>query len=178
MSHYLKITKAWIQELVIGLNLCPFAQRPFATDKIRFILMEEVELEELVEKVLQEALYLSQVDTMRVETTIIIHPDLLLEFELYLDAIALLEDLLKQLKLEGIIQIASFHPDYQFEGTKFDDVENYTNRAPFPLIHLLREDLMEAALENYPNPEQIPERNIKKMQELGKDKVKELLDKF
>lgn len=174
MVDVIEQTKAWIQAFVIGLNLCPFAKKPFSQGKIRYILEEGMDKEAFAKKVIEEAIFLSTASIELVETSIIIHPNILNNFEDYLDTVDLLEYLLEQINLEGVIQIATFHPNYQFDGTAIDAVENFTNRSPFPMIHLLREDVIEIALENYPNPEEIPVLNVQKMLELGWEGIKKM----
>ena len=168
-------TKDWIQDIVIGLNLCPFAQKPFVREKIRYVLVKETEEELLLKTLLAEAQFLKAVDLEEVETSILIHPNALLDFDSYLNFIHISEVLFQEMGFNGIIQLASFHPDYQFGDAAEGAVENYTNRSPFPMLHLLREDIVEKALENYPEPEQIPNRNIQTMNELGVQKIMNLL---
>lgn len=110
-----------------------------------------------------------------IETTLLIHPCVLQDFNDYNEFLDLAEALLIKMNLEGIYQLASFHPDYQFAGTQADDVENYTNRAPYPILHLIREASLSRSIEHYPDVKQIPKRNIELMRELGEDKLKALL---
>jgi len=170
-------TKNWIEFLVIGYNLCPFAKHPFVRDRIRYRVSDASEEEALAETLVQEALFLSEVSPEELETTLIIHPQILNRFSGYLDFLARAEWLLQQCGLEGVIQIASFHPDYQFEETTREAPENYTNRSPYPMLHLLREESIETALRHYEHPEQIPQRNMETMRRLGKEKIREILQK-
>lgn len=172
-----QVTKNWIELLVIGYNLCPFAKLPFVQDRIRYRLTDASEQEELAGILVQEAIFLSEADPEVVETTLIIHPGMLNEFNDYLDFLARAEWLLQQSGLEGVIQVASFHPEYQFEGTEMEAPENYTNRSPYPMLHLLREESIESALRHYEHPEKIPERNIGTMRRLGRTKIREILQK-
>lgn len=167
-------TKNWIEKMVIGLNLCPFAKQPFRTGKIRYVVVEETNLSKLVEVLMLEMRRLVVTDAKEIETTLIIHPDLLTDFYDYNDFLAVADEVLHQELLEGIVQIASFHPQYQFADTSKDAVENYTNRSPYPMLHLLREASLEKALEHYPNPEAIPERNVTYLKQLGLNKIKQL----
>jgi hypothetical protein len=169
-------TRHWLKQVVIGLNLCPFAQKPFVKNQIRFVHFEgsaESDLEELFER---EAKLLMEKPPSEIETTLIIHPNCGTDFYTYLDLVDRMQDIIVEQDLEGEVQVASFHPDYQFAGTQKDDLENYTNRSPFPMLHLIREESLEEALEHYENPEQIPANNIKKMNELGLEKILKLLE--
>ena len=160
---YQKITKNWINDFVIHYNLCPFAKKPFVQNTIRYALYEGVDWEELGLLFQREATFLENTPNSSTETTIIIVPNALNDFNDYLDFLAFANRLIFALRLEGELQIASFHPDYQFDGTEKMDVTNYTNRSPFPLFHLLKEDSVEQALAHYEEPESIPERNMETM---------------
>lgn len=164
-------TKNWIESFVINYNLCPFAKKPFIQDKIRYVLYEGTDLEELTALLEKELLFLENTSKTAVETTFLITPDLFEDFYFYLDYLELANDLIFALNLEGVLQIASFHPDYQFGGTEKTDVTNYTNRSPLPLLHLLREDSLAEALAHYEEPESIPERNMEMMRKLGLERV-------
>ena len=169
-------TKLWLERFVIGLNLCPFAKHPFKNDKIKYVVFEGEDLEKLTEIVLLEANELVATSPSVLETTLIILPEVLDDFQEYLDVLNMYEFILAEVELEGIIQLASFHPDYQFDETDMTDVENYTNRSPFPMFHLLREDSITRALEAYPEIGDIPENNIETMNKLGTTRVKQMLD--
>lgn len=165
--------KAWVREFVVGLNLCPFARKELDRGRVRFVVAEAENEEALLVALHHELQYLErQPDT---ETTLLIVPRTLDIFDDYNDFLPLADDLLRYLGLEGIYQIASFHPDYRFEGTAAEDPENYTNRSPFPLLHLLREDSLEQAIDRYPDVEEIPQRNIDRMNRLGMDGIRDLL---
>lgn len=172
---FVSTTRRWIEKVVIGLNLCPFAAKPFKEDKIRYLVQASPDKTHLVDKVILEATLLADEQNKSFETTLIIHPDLLTDFMDYLDFIDYLEETLAGIHLEGVIQIASFHPVYQFEGTEEEDPENYTNRSPYPMIHLLKEDSVSRAVDLYPNIEQIPDDNIKTMNQLGLEGIKKML---
>lgn len=176
VDKIIEATRRWLEEFVIGLNLCPFAKHPYRLNRIRFVVEEAENVERLVETVIQELLLLQQLDAKEAETTLIIHPYLLTDFEEYNNFLAIADTLVAQLKLEGILQIASFHPQYQFAETQPDDVENYTNRSPFPMLHLLREESITKAVEQYPNVELIPHRNVDTMRKLGLQTVQQRLD--
>ena len=160
-------TKAWIAEIVIGLNLCPFARRVFDAGTIRYIATDVTREAELLEVLEGEMRHLLNSPRSEVETAFVIHPQVLTRFPDYNDFLAEVDRLLQRLGLEGVLQVASFHPHYQFAGTAPDAVENYTNRSPFPMLHLLREiSITEVAAE----PDVllgIPERNIETMRKLG-----------
>lgn len=171
-------TQRWLEEAVIGLQLCPFAKRPFQQDTIRYIVMESVTKHEILEGVKEEMQQLMDKPATVLETTLILLPD---SFPAFLDFNNLLYDanaLLEKEDLVGDLQIASFHPDYQFAGTQLSDVENFTNRAPYPILHLLREESMTEALSSVHDPDQIYLRNIKTMEELGMEGIKAIWKKF
>ncbi|AXA34625.1 DUF1415 domain-containing protein [Francisella adeliensis] len=168
-------TKNWVEKIVVGMNLCPFAKREIVKDRVRYTVSEVTAQDQLLMDLKME-LELLNANT-DIETTLLIHPNILHDFYNYNDFLELTDSLLVEMKLDGVYQIASFHPDYQFGGTDFDDAENYTNRSPYQMLHLIREASLEKAVTNYPDPDNIPERNIKLMNELGTDKMKELLEK-
>jgi len=172
---YIQKTKHWLEMLVIGQQLCPFAQAPYRHGKVRFVATPTSDPAKLLERLAEELLYLAEVEPQLVETTLLIHPGVLLDFGDYLDFLPRADWMLQQYALEGVIQIASFHPAYQFEGTEPDDVTNYTNRSPYPMLHLLREESIERAVAEYPDPERIPERNIERMRRLGAAGIARLL---
>ena len=163
----ISITREWVEQFVIGLNLCPFAKKPALEGRIRYVLFEGKDPKELGELLAKELLFLQATDPAVVETTLLIHPCDLRDFADYNDYLEVWDELLVGLDLEGDIQVASFHPEYQFEGTHPDDPENYTNRSPFPMLHLIREASVERAVDLYPNIDSIPERNIARLNELG-----------
>jgi len=163
----------WVETVVVGLNLCPFARRELVNGRVRFSV-SEAETEEQLLADLQAELELLNNDEA-VETTLLIHPGVLQDFFEYNQFLNYVDRLLMQMELEGVYQVASFHPDYQFSGTRPDDVENYTNRSPYPMLHLIREDSLERAIASYPDPDRIPERNIELLESLGRDKMQALL---
>jgi hypothetical protein len=177
-SRILKTTKAWVEQFVIGLNLCPFARHPFKHNKIRYVVFDGDDLEKLTEVLIQELREMDIMTPSVLETTLIVLPDCLADFEAYLDFIEVAEYVVSALDFEGAIQVASFHPGYQFEGTNLLDVENYTNRSPYPMLHLLREDSVTRAIEAYPEHADIPARNIDTMNKMGLTRVKQLLDEI
>ena len=164
----------WVESLVVGMNLCPFAKRELANDRVRFTVTEATTEEQLLTALQDELELLSNDES--IETTLLIHPEMLRDFYEYNQFLNFVDELLVQMKLEGVIQVASFHPDYQFGGTEPDDAENYTNRSPYPLLHLLRESSIERASAEHPDVSQIPARNIELMNETGTDKLQALIE--
>ncbi len=171
----LKRTQNWLEDFVLGLNLCPFARHPFRNEKVHYVVYEGDNLENLTQIVVKELDFLNRVTPAVVETTIIILLDALKDFDEYLDFLEVVEFVVEKLDMDVAFQIASFHPQYQFEGTDETDAENYTNRSPFPMLHLLREDSVTRAVEAFPEVGDIPARNIQTMNDLGLLKIKEML---
>lgn len=172
-SEIIEAVQHWVSSLVVGMNLCPFAGRELMRNRVRFTVTEAATEERLL-MALQAELELLDNDAS-VETTLLIHPLVLGDFPDYNQFLNYADSLLEQMQREGIYQIASFHPDYQFEGTGPDDAENYTNRSPYPLLHLLREESLERAISSYPDVGAIPVRNIQLMNSMGQGKLKALL---
>lgn len=161
-------TRRWLERAVIGLNLCPFAKAVHAKDQVRYVLSEATTPEALLEQLGEELLLLRDTPAEQVDTTLIVHPGVLQDFLDYNDFLALADDLVAQLGLEGELQVASFHPQYQFAGSEPDDIANFTNRAPHPTLHLLREASVERAVAAYPDPDVIVDRNIDTLRNLGR----------
>ncbi len=176
MHPIISQTKLWLKQVVIGFNLCPFASIPFKKQLIRYVIFEGRDPEDLINKVVSEIELLTKAPTEKIETSILITPNILQDFDDYYDFLFLCNDILKQLNLEGVIQIASFHPDYIFENTNSESVENFTNRSPYPMFHFLREESIVHALNSYKNPSSIPEKNMETMRYLGLSKIKKILD--
>ena len=162
-------TRDWLEKAVIGLGLCPFAKAVHARGQIRFVVSAAQSPEALVDDLMAELRAIEAADPAAVDTTLLIHPGVLADFEDYNDFLDIADALLDELELSGVIQIASFHPQYRFEGTMRDAIENYTNRSPYPMLHLLREDSVEKAVTTYPDVADIPEKNIETMNRLGLD---------
>jgi hypothetical protein len=158
-------TRTWLERAVIGLNLCPFA-KPIR-DRIRYAVSVADTPDELRADLVDELHTLAEADAEEIETTLLIHPRVFSDFLDYNDFLEVADETLEDLDLVGEIQIASFHPRYQFAGTEPDDIENYTNRSPYPMLHLLREASVEAAVEAHPDTAQINEKNIETMRALG-----------
>ena len=169
-------TRHWLDSVVITHNLCPFAQRPFQEERVRFMVTDSARPEFLLEDLLHELKHLREQPVESLETTLLIHPGTLENFHDYNDFLDLVDELLAQEGFEGEFQIASFHPDYQFADTQFDDAENYTNRSPWPMLHILREASLEAAIAVHPDVGGIPERNIALMEELGAEALQGTLE--
>ena len=157
---------------MVELNLCPFAKRELVSDRVRFAVTPAA-TEETLLLALHDELQLLNTDTS-VETTLLIHPWVLQRFDDYNQFLSAAEGLLAQLDLESEYQIASFHPDYQFAGTDPDDAENYSNRSTYPLLHILREQSVTRAVSEYPDIDQVPARNIERLNGLGTRKLQAL----
>ena len=162
-------TRLWLERIVIGLNLCPFAKAVYVKDQVRFVLSDATTPEALVEQLAEELVLLRDTPAEQIDTTLIVHPQVLTDFLDYNDFLDNADAALEALDLQGILQVASFHPDYQFEGVAANDASNYTNRAPFPTLHLLREDSVARAVDVYPDPDVIVERNIQTLDRIGVD---------
>lgn len=167
-------TQQWLSKFVIHYAICPFAKPAFDKQSIRYREIEGHELEQHLLELITESAYLSA--HSETETSLLIFSQAYQDFDEFLDLIAIAEELMIQQGYEGIFQLASFHPDYYFAGTHQDDAENYTNRSPWPMLHIIREASIEQVLAKFQNPEQIPSRNIKLTQELGADYLKQLLN--
>jgi hypothetical protein len=158
-------TERWLQDVVIGCNFCPFAFKVVKENRLRYVVAETSSSDEIIDLLLAECEHL---DTHpETETTLLILPEAFPSFISYLSFVERTEKLLRKKKYEGTYQVASFHPLYCFAGSDEQDAANYTNRSPYPMLHLLREESIEDALRNFPSPENIPERNIRVAQEKG-----------
>lgn len=169
-------SKAWVERFVIGLQLCPFAKRPFEKGRVHFEVCLEKNIEAQLIAFWKEIELLSATPKETISNSILIFPNGLDDFGQYLDCYDLAEQLLFDQNKEEEFQLASFHPDYQFEGTKKDDVTNFTNRSPYPFIHILRIEEVTEAIENYPNIEEVPERNMRLLKEMGIEQIKTLIN--
>lgn len=167
-------TKRWLESAVIGLNLCPFAKAVYIKDQIRFIVSNAETSADLLKELEVELDFLHTADPVLIDTTLLIHPFVLGDFLDYNDFLDDADDLLQRQGLEGDIQIASFHPDYQFAGTDATDITNYSNRSPYPTLHLLREDSIDRAVEAFPDAADIFEKNMQTLNDLGLDGWKKL----
>jgi hypothetical protein len=162
-------TQAWLEQAVIGLNLCPFAKAVHVKQQIRYVVSEADTPEALLEQLMDELQYLADADPEQVDTTLIIHPRVLADFEDYNEFLDVADAALEDMNLVGVLQVASFHPDYQFADTDKNDIDNYTNRSPYPTLHLLREDSVERAVAAFPEASEIFEKNIETLRQLGHD---------
>jgi hypothetical protein len=168
-------TKRWISSVVIGLNLCPFARRVFQSDLIRYVVCSATHEEELLAELGVELQKLTEMDRAQTETTLLIHPHVLENFLDFNDFLASGNRMIDELGLRGTVQLASFHPEYQFAGTDPDDVENFTNRSPYPMLHLLREESIAEVAGDSDGLLEIPERNIKLLKSLGRERMLDML---
>jgi hypothetical protein len=160
-------TLKWVKNEVIGLNLCPFAREPYVAGRIRCVVSSADDVEVLRAQLADELRLLRSLDAGTTETTLLIHPRVLGDFLEYNDFLDLANQTILDLGFEGEFQIASFHPCYQFEGTEPDDATNRTNRSPYPMLQILREASVEQAVAEYPNVDQISERNMETMRRLA-----------
>jgi hypothetical protein len=171
-------TRAWVELAVTGLNLCPFAKAPQTKGQVRYALSEARDPEALLQDLVAELKLLAATPPARIETTLLVHPQVLADFADYNDFLDVAEAAVAELGLEGEIQVASFHPRYRFAGADEGDVANATNRSPWPTLHLLREDSVERAVASEGgDAEKIVERNIATLRALGAEGWKALLSK-
>ena len=170
------VTRRWLERAVIGLNLCPFAKAVVAKEQVRFVLSDATTPEALLAELGEELLRLRDTPAEQIDTTLLIHPQVLGDFLDYNDFLDDADALVEALALDGVLQVASFHPHYQFAGNGPDDVENFTNRSPYPTLHLLREDSVSRAVDAYPDPDAIIERNVATLRALGVDGWRKLLE--
>ncbi len=162
-------TRGWLERAVIGLNLCPFAKAVYIKEQVRFVVSSARTPEALLEQLMDELQRLSDTPADQVDTTLLIHPFVLNEFEDYNEFLDVADAAVEDMHLDGELQVASFHPDYQFADSDPNDIANYTNRAPYPILHLLREDSIDRAVEAFPEAGEIFEKNIDTMEKLGHD---------
>ena len=174
-TEALAATRRWLECAVIGLNLCPFAKAVYVKQQVRFVFSDATTTEALLEQLAEELVLLRDTPAEQVDTTLIVHPFVLQDFYDYNDFLENADAAVATLDLEGVLQVASFHPQYQFAGSAPDDIENFTNRSPYPTLHLLREDSVERAVEAFPDPDVIVERNIETLRKLGREGWDELL---
>ena len=164
----------WLDEVVIGLDLCPFAARPRREKRVRIAVSHATDEEALLNDLQAELERLSDTPAAELETTLLAIPDMLEDFADYNDFLDAVDLWVEQFGWEGDLQVASFHPQYQFADTEADDPGNLTNRSPWPLLHIIREESLEKAVEHYPDVDAIPERNIERMKALGPEERKRL----
>ena len=159
--------RRWLERAVIGLNLCPFAKAVYTKNQVRIVVSDASTERALLEELGEEMALLRDTPAEQIDTTLLVHPHVLQDFLDYNDFLDDADGLVEALELDGVLQVASFHPDYQFAGTEPDDAENLTNRAPYPILHLLREDSIERAVEAFPEASEIFDKNIATLEALG-----------
>ena len=168
-DHAIAETRAWVQRAVVGLNLCPYAKAPLVKGQVRFVASDAREPQALLEALCAQMHELVRAPPDRLETTLVIHPHVLADFDEFNDFLDLADAALDRLGYAGVLQIASFHPQYRFAGTAADDLGNATNRSPYPTLHLLREASVDRAVAAFPDAAPIFEANIRTLQALGAD---------
>jgi hypothetical protein len=160
-------TRKWLERAVIGQQLCPFAAGPYLSDRVRFCVSEQRSIVGLREDLCRELEALREADPLQCETTLLVHPQVLTEFLDHNDFLDECDAALSELGLEGELQVASFHPNYQFAGTAAQDITNFTNRSPYPMLHLLREASVARAVTSFPEIDDIGSRNMETLRRLG-----------
>lgn len=167
--------RRWLERAVIGMNLCPFAKSVYVRNQVRIVISDADNTDDLREELGEEMLHLRDIAPELTDTTLLVLPSVLGDFLDYNDFLDEADALIEALELDGVLQVASFHPHYQFADTGYDEPGNNTNRAPWPILHLLREDSLDRAVAAYPEPDAIIERNIAAMETLGNDGYRKLL---
>jgi len=162
-------TRAWVEHAVVGLNLCPFAKAPMVKGQIHYVLTDTTDPRVLLDELCAQMHTLVEADPTTIETTLLIHPNVLVDFLDFNDFLDAADAALDELGYGGVLQIASFHPDYQFDGTEPDDLGNASNRSPHPTLHLLREASVDRAVQAFPEAEAIVENNLRTLDALGAD---------
>jgi len=163
------VTQRWVDRVVVGHNLCPFARRELEADSVRYVVCEGREQADVLSALSAEFTRLN--NEPAIETTLLILPNALADFMVFNELLGDCEELLTAMQLNGIYQIASFHPHYQFAGTAPADAENYSNRSPYPMLHILREDSVSRAVDSYPDIDAVPARNIELLRRLGREEL-------
>lgn len=171
MANEQKAVEQWLDDVVIGLNLCPFAAKPRRNDQIRIVISDADTPENVLNTLYDELKLLESTAPKEIETSLIVLPHVLADFDDYNQFLDSVDGLLIEFNWEGVFQVASFHPDYCFADTPADSVENLTNRSPYPILHLIREASMEKALEHMVAPNEVFERNIQTMNNLTADEL-------
>ena len=166
-EQVLEKTRHWLEKAVIGLNLCPFAKAVYVKNQVRLVVSKARHADDLLEELDRELDLLVATPASEIDTTLLIHPTLFDNFLDFNDFLEIAEGVIDEHGLEGVIQLASFHPQFQFDGTEPDDISNYTNRAPFAILHLLREDSVERAVEAFPQADASFNTNIATLEKLG-----------
>ena len=177
-TRIIQVTQAWLQYAVIGLNLCPFAKSVYVKNQIEYQVSATSDENMLLDELKLALIKLIETPASTIDTSLLIHPYVLHDFLDYNDFLYQADDLLHDLKLDGVLQIASFHPDYQFADENKEDMSHCTNRSPYPMLHLLREDSLDQAISAKPEWEEIVENNISTMNNLGQKGWEELQKKI
>ena len=172
-NEVIEATQHWVNKMVVGLNLCPFAKRSIDQNQLRYVVSTGTDIESITQQLVEELERLA--NDQRIETTLLIHPNFATEFDAYLDYLTGVDELIGALGYSGVFQVAGFHPDYQFEGVSEFDPANHTNRSPYPMMHLLREASVAWAIETHPDIDSVPERNVELLREMGERGIKELI---
>lgn len=167
VEEVIATTKRWVERSVVGLNLCPFAESPYRSGRLRFVVSEQRSAAALLQDLDSELQVLAAANPMQCETTLLIHPWVLTDFMEYNSFLEVCDARVAGLGLEGEVQVASFHPQYQFQGSQPEDIENYTNRSPYPMLHLLREASVERAIAAVGDTDEIYLRNMRTLRALG-----------
>jgi len=166
-------TRNWVTRVVVGLNLCPFANAVIKSEHLAIVVEASTSLETVLGSLVAQCENVLQASEQ--DTVLMVLPHGFDQFDDYLDLLALAQSLLSELELDEHLQLASFHPHYQFDGTNYDDVENFTNRSPYPMLHLLQETAVEKAVAAHPDTQAIPQRNINLLQNMDPDQLKKLV---
>ena len=163
--------RAWLESFIVGLNLCPFARPVIASDGLRIAICESEDLDQHHRAFLTELDLIQQSTEQEIATTLLVMPNVLANFDDYLMFIDNAEALIEELGLDGAIQLASFHPEYLFDGESEGSASHFSNRSPYPVVHFLREEMLTDALDEFANPEQIPQRNISTLEKIGRAEI-------
>lgn len=174
-THIIAQTRQWVETVVIGYQFCPFAHKVFDAETIHYQVVKDQQLELSLQALIAECQKLD--NSTMIETTLIIYPQGYADFEYFLELLALATDLLVAQGYEGVYQLASFHPQYQFSDADIDDPANYTNRSPYPMLHILREASIEQASLDFPDADSIPQKNIQCARKYGKKHMAKALAK-
>ncbi|WP_037587034.1 DUF1415 domain-containing protein [Stenoxybacter acetivorans] len=164
---YQHATRLWLEKAIIGLNLCPFAKAPYSKNKVRLTVIHSRHLDDFLQTLDNELQLLAETPIDEIETTLLIEPKLFPDFEIFNEMLVLADEAIDDNHLNGVIQIAPFHPQFQFENTQNDDISNYTNRSPYPTLHLIREESIDKAVAAIADPADIYQRNIALLQAMG-----------
>ena len=168
-DQIIEATRNWLEKAVIGLNLCPFAKAVHVKKQVRYVVSNATTPEALLETLMNELQLLSDTDPETTDTTLLIHPFVLGDFLDYNEFLDIADAAVEDMQLDGELQVASFHPDYQFADTDANDISNYSNRSPYPILHLLREESITRAVEAFPEAADIFDKNIETLEQLGHD---------